>query len=51
VPAAEVSGLLITVEALATFESFLDDGRVKQLTDTMAPRQREIAEVITAPTR
>ena len=47
VPAAEVSGLLITVEALATFESFLDDGRVKQLTDTMAPRQREIAAVIT----
>lgn len=47
VPAAEVSGLLITVEALASFESFLDDGRVKQLTDTMAPRQREIAEVIT----
>ena len=47
VPAAEVSGLLITVEALATFETFLDDGRVKQLTDAMAPRQREIAEVIT----
>jgi aspartyl-tRNA(Asn)/glutamyl-tRNA(Gln) amidotransferase subunit A len=47
VPAAEVSGLLITVEALASFERFLDDGRVTQLTDTMAPRQREIAEVIT----
>lgn len=47
VPAAEVSGVLITVEALATFESFLDDGRVSQLTDTMAPRQREIAADIT----
>jgi aspartyl-tRNA(Asn)/glutamyl-tRNA(Gln) amidotransferase subunit A len=47
VPAAEVSGVLITVEALATFESFLDDGRVRRLTDTMAPRQREIAEVVT----
>ena len=47
VPAAEVSGLLITVEALAAFESCLDDGRVRQLTDSMAPRQREIAEVIT----
>jgi aspartyl-tRNA(Asn)/glutamyl-tRNA(Gln) amidotransferase subunit A len=47
VPAAEVSGLLITVEALAAFETFLDDGRVQQLTDGMAPRQREINEVIT----
>lgn len=46
-PAAEVSGLLIGVEALASFEPFLDDGRVKQLTDTMAPRQREIGEAIT----
>ncbi len=47
VPAAEVSGLLITVEALAAFEPFIDDGRVKQLTDGMAARQREINEVIT----
>ncbi len=46
-PIAEVSGLLIGVEALASFETFLDDGRVKQLTDTMAPRQRELAEPIT----
>ncbi len=46
-PAGEVSGLLITVEALAAFEPFLNDGRVRQLTDTMAPRQREVAEVIT----
>lgn len=47
VPASEVSGLLITVEALATFETFLDDGRVTQLHDTMAPHQRAIAEPIT----
>jgi aspartyl-tRNA(Asn)/glutamyl-tRNA(Gln) amidotransferase subunit A len=47
VPAAEVSGVLITVEALATFESFLDDGRVRQLTDGMAPRQRELASAVT----
>ena len=47
VPASEVAGLLITVEALAAFEVFLDDGRVKLLTDAMAPRQREVAEVIT----
>ena len=46
-PVAEVSGLLIGVEALASFESFLDDGRVKQLIDKMAPRQRELAEPIT----
>ena len=46
-PASEVSGLLIGVEALASFETFLNDGRVRELTDTMAPRQREIAEVMT----
>ncbi len=47
VPAAEVSGVLIGVEALAAFEPFLDDGRVRQLTDRYAPRQREIAQVVT----
>jgi aspartyl-tRNA(Asn)/glutamyl-tRNA(Gln) amidotransferase subunit A len=47
VPASEVSGLLIGVEALASFEPFLNDGRVKQLVDDMAPRQRELAEPIT----
>ena len=46
-PASEVSGLLISIEALAAFEPFLNDGRVKQLVDDMAPRQREIAEPIT----
>lgn len=47
VPASEVSGLLISVEALTAFEPFLNDGRVKQLTDALAWRQREIAEPIT----
>ncbi len=47
VPASEVSGLLISVEALAAFDPFLNDGRVGQLVDDMAPRQREIAESIT----
>jgi len=46
-PAAEVAGALITVEAIAAFEPFFDDGRVRQLTDRMAPRQREVAEVMT----
>ena len=47
VPASEVSGLLIGVEALAAFEPFLNDGRVKLLTDDIAPHQRSIAEPIT----
>jgi aspartyl-tRNA(Asn)/glutamyl-tRNA(Gln) amidotransferase subunit A len=46
-PASEVSGTLITVEALAAFEPFFEDGRVKQLKDGMARHQREIARVIT----
>ena len=47
VPASEVSGVLIGVEALAAFEPFLNDGRVHELVDDMAPRQREIAAPIT----
>lgn len=46
-PASEVAGTLITVEALATFESFFDDGRVSQLVDRMAVKQRELGEPIT----
>jgi len=46
-PAGEVSGLLITVEALAAFEPFLDDGRAKQLVDDLAWKQREIGAPIT----
>jgi len=47
VPAAEVSGVLIGVEALAAFEPFFADGRVTHLVDDMAARQREIAEPVT----
>lgn len=46
-PASEVSGLLITVEALAAFEPFFRDGRVKQLVDDLAWKQWEIASPIT----
>lgn len=47
VPAGEVSGLLITVEALAAFEPFFQDGRVRQLVDDLAWKQRDIASAIT----
>ena len=46
-PASEVSGTLISVEALAAFEPFFEDGRVKQLKDKMARHQRDIASPIT----
>jgi len=49
VPAAEVSGLLIGMEALAAFDPFLADGRVKQLVDDMAPRQPELGQLVTGP--
>mgnify|MGYP003344306906 CR=1 FL=1 len=47
VPASEVAGLLISVEAIAAFEPFLEDGRVRQLHDRMAAHQREVADPIT----
>lgn len=46
-PASEVAGLLITVEALAAFEPFFKDGRVKQTVDELAWRQMEIGAAIT----
>ncbi len=46
-PASEVAGTLITAEALSTFSGFFDDGRVSQLVDPLAPRQREIGAPIT----
>ena len=49
VPATEVSGLLIGMEALAAFDPFLVDGRVKQLVDDMAPRQLELGQIVTGP--
>lgn len=42
-PASEVAGLLITAEALSTFEKFYNDGTVWELRDPYAPYQREIA--------
>jgi aspartyl-tRNA(Asn)/glutamyl-tRNA(Gln) amidotransferase subunit A len=47
VPAAEAAGLLIGMEALAAFDPFLADGRVKQLVDDMAPRQAELGQLVT----
>ncbi len=46
-PASEVSGTLITVEALAAFEPFFKNGQVRQLVDDMAWKQWDIAEPIT----
>ena len=41
-PAGEVGGLLITAEALSTFEKFYRDGSVKQLKDPYAPYQMQL---------
>ncbi len=41
-PAAEAASVLITAEALSTFERFYRDGSVKQLRDPYAPWQPEI---------
>ncbi len=46
-PASEVSGLLITVEALAAFEPFFQNGAVTQLVDKLARHQWDIAQPIT----
>jgi aspartyl-tRNA(Asn)/glutamyl-tRNA(Gln) amidotransferase subunit A len=46
-PAAEISGTLIGVEALAAFEPFFEDGRVKRLKDALAPHQWELARPVT----
>jgi aspartyl-tRNA(Asn)/glutamyl-tRNA(Gln) amidotransferase subunit A len=47
VPASDVGGLLITVEALSTFEKFFRDGSVKQLKDPYAPYQMQLGAPIT----
>ena len=45
-PASEVAGTLIALEAITNFEPFFRDGRVRQLKDPYAPYQPEInAEV------
>ena len=46
-PAGEVAGVLITAEALSTFENFYRDGRVRKLKDAYAPWQLEINRTLT----
>jgi aspartyl-tRNA(Asn)/glutamyl-tRNA(Gln) amidotransferase subunit A len=46
-PASEVAGVLITAEALSSFERFYQDGSVRQLSDPYAPFQPEINRPIT----
>jgi aspartyl-tRNA(Asn)/glutamyl-tRNA(Gln) amidotransferase subunit A len=46
-PAAEVGGLLITAEALSTFEKFYRDGSVRELKDPYAPHQMQLNAAIT----
>jgi aspartyl-tRNA(Asn)/glutamyl-tRNA(Gln) amidotransferase subunit A len=46
-PASEMAGVLITAEALSTFENFYRDGRVRQLKDAYAPWQPEINRAMT----
>ncbi|HKQ57782.1 MAG TPA: amidase [Candidatus Eisenbacteria bacterium] len=46
-PASELAGLIITAEALSTFENFFRDGSVRKLTDKFAPWQPEINQAIT----
>ncbi len=46
-PAAEVASVLITAEALSTFEKFYRDGTVHQLKDAYAPHQPEINRAMT----
>ena len=47
IPAAEAAGLLITDEALSSFEDLFRDGRVRQLKDPYAPYQLEINAAVT----
>ena len=46
-PVSEMAGLLITAEALSSFENFYRDGRVKRLKDAYAPWQPEINRAMT----
>ncbi len=48
-PAAEVAGLVITAEALSTFEKFYRDGGVRELKDPYARYQVEISQAMTGP--
>jgi aspartyl-tRNA(Asn)/glutamyl-tRNA(Gln) amidotransferase subunit A len=46
-PASELAGIIITVEALSSFEKLYQDGSVKRLRDPYAPYQPEINAAIT----
>jgi len=46
-PASEVAGVIITAEALSTFERFYRDGSVWRLSDAYAPHQPEINRGLT----
>lgn len=46
-PASELAGLIITAEALSSFETFYRDGSVKRLKDVYAPWQPEINAAMT----
>jgi aspartyl-tRNA(Asn)/glutamyl-tRNA(Gln) amidotransferase subunit A len=46
-PASEMAGMLITAEALSTFERFYQDGSVRHLRDAYAPWQPEINGAMT----
>ena len=46
-PASEVAGMIITAEALSSFETFYRDGRVRKLKDVYAPWQPEINSAMT----
>jgi len=48
-PASEVAGLIITAEALSTFEKFYRDGGVRELKDPYARYQVEISQAMTGP--
>jgi aspartyl-tRNA(Asn)/glutamyl-tRNA(Gln) amidotransferase subunit A len=46
-PTSEVAGLIITAEALSTFEKFYRDGSVRKMVDPYAPYQMEINQKMT----
>jgi len=46
-PASELAGVIITAEALSTFEKFYRDGSVRELKDPYAPYQLEINRAMT----
>ena len=46
VPASEVAGVIITAEALSSFERFYRDGSIRRAVDPYAPLQREINAAI-----